>query len=96
MKIDELQPQSTPNIKGFKPSEDLLLFNKATDHIKESKQPFCEFNNVTFFNGKDGLYRQVSGITPRWVKMSECGHPGASAQETGSEGLKSLRKGLEE
>lgn len=95
MKIDELQPQSTSNIKGFKLSVDLFLFNKVTDHIKESKQPFCGFNNVTVFKGKDSLSRQVSGITPRWVMMSECGHPGGSVQETGSEGLKSLRKGLE-
>lgn len=65
MKIDELQPQSTPNIKGFRLSVDLLLFNKVTDHIKESKQPFCGFNNVTVF-GKDSLYRHLSW----WVKMS--------------------------
>lgn len=51
---------------------------------------------MTVFNGKDSLYRQVSGMTSRWVKLSVCGHSGASVQETGSEGLKSLRKGLEE
>lgn len=51
---------------------------------------------MTFFNGEDSLYRQVSGMQPRWVKMSECGYPEASVQAMGSEGLKSLGKGLEE
>lgn len=46
VRIDGLQPESTLNVKGFKLSVNLLLFNKVAHNPKESKQPSFGFKKL--------------------------------------------------